>query len=148
MPDTPDAAAAELVATVPAIMCALRAAVRDSESGMLPEQMRTLSVLSYGATTPGAIAALFDVALPTVSKTLAALERRGWVERTADTEDRRRVLVRLTGNGRAAHAATRAAVEARFAEALSVLSAEEIATVRSAFSLLEDALGSAELMPR
>jgi DNA-binding MarR family transcriptional regulator len=68
-----------------------------------------------------ALAAALGVTQQAVSKTVAELERLGYVRRRADPRDRRVRLVALTDRGRAAVRATReerAAVEAELRERL------------------------------
>src|ERR1700733_11795983 len=66
-------------------------------------QMRVLAQL-YAGPPPKALtselARELDVSDPTVSDALAALRRKGLVERSADPADRRRQLLRLTASGR------------------------------------------------
>jgi DNA-binding MarR family transcriptional regulator len=68
-----------------------------------------------------ALAAALDVTQQAISKTVAELERLGYVRRRPDPRDARVRLVALTDRGRAMVAATReerAAVEAEMREAL------------------------------
>ncbi len=63
-----------------------------------------LSVLSHlhreGPATAGRLAALQRAKPQTLTRTLARLEELGWIERATSAEDRRRVLLGLTGLGR------------------------------------------------
>ncbi len=76
-----------------------------------PTQMRVLVRLYYGPppeAVAGELAREFDVADPTVSDALAALARKGLIERSPDPADRRRHVLRLTVAGQAAaHAVAR-----------------------------------------
>lgn len=38
--------------------------------------------------------------MPAISRTLGALEKKGWIERETDTRDRRNIWIRLTEEGR------------------------------------------------
>ena len=51
--------------------------------------------------TPSVISERVLVPSPTMTATLDVLERRGWVERIANPQDRRSVLVQITPEGRA-----------------------------------------------
>ena len=67
-------------------------------------QMRVLARLDAGpppVAHAGELAREFDVADPTVSDALAALRRKGLIERSQDPDDRRRHHLRLTAAGRA-----------------------------------------------
>jgi DNA-binding MarR family transcriptional regulator len=71
-------------------------------------QLRVLARL-YAGPPPKALtselARELDISGPTVSDALAALRRKGLVERSADPADRRRQLLRLTASGHSAGAA-------------------------------------------
>jgi len=86
--------------TVPWVMGTLSASMREEGQGLHPSQLRVLMMLQHGSVSPSDIAERMEVSLPTVSSTLGVLERRGWIERTADEADRRRVVLRLTTEGR------------------------------------------------
>jgi DNA-binding MarR family transcriptional regulator len=65
------------------------------------------------------------VSQPTITRALDALQRQGLVTRAASAEDRRCVLVELTGEGRELLRTERARIEARRHELLGELSPEE-----------------------
>lgn len=68
-------------------------------------KMRALAVLSlHDGLTVGEVALLAVTEQPTMSRTLAALERQGLVRREAPEEDGRTRIVRVTEAGRAAFA--------------------------------------------
>ena len=74
-----------------------------------------------GPVTIGALAARLGVTQQAASKSVADLERRGYVERTADPDDARARLVSLTARGEAVIGAARdqrAAVTGELAERL------------------------------
>jgi DNA-binding MarR family transcriptional regulator len=62
-----------------------------------------ISALSHldreGAMTAGRLAALQRAKPQTLTRTLARLEERGWIERGSTDADRRQVLIRLTEQG-------------------------------------------------
>ena len=57
--------------------------------------------------TPGELAALERVSPPSMNRTVNALEQSGYVSRSRDAEDARKVLVSLTARGRALTEETR-----------------------------------------
>lgn len=71
------------------------------------------------------LAARLSVRPSTVSKMADILRRKGWIERSPDPADARRVLVRLTEAGRAAAERVRAVEAALETELLSALHSEE-----------------------
>lgn len=89
--------------------------------------MGILGILERG--TPQRVSSLARSAgmvAPLVSRELRALEAAGLVERTADGDDGRVVLVSITAAGRAAYQKLRAASVAAAAEALAGWSAAEL----------------------
>jgi DNA-binding MarR family transcriptional regulator len=94
-----------------------------------PRDGTTLSMISAlshlereGPMAAGRLAALQRSKPQTLTRTLARLEERGWIERGSTEADRRQVLIRLTEQGRERlHADMRSRAEwlARAMEALS-----------------------------
>ena len=68
------------------------------------DQVRLLKILSHEPSTLGELAARHGVTPSTMSRSVDVLVRREWVSRESDPADRRQVILRLTGGGRAAHA--------------------------------------------
>jgi DNA-binding MarR family transcriptional regulator len=96
----------KLVAALERIGQALRVELRElaAEEGLTPTQAQIL--LRLGAESPprrrvGALAQALDVRQPTISDAVAALERKGLVERGRDRADARAASLRLTARGRA-----------------------------------------------
>lgn len=78
--------------------------VRDhgAQHGLLPIHVQVLSYLARAnrySDLPIAVAEYFGITRGTVSQTLTVLERKGYVQRTPDTRDKRRVHLRLTAAG-------------------------------------------------
>jgi DNA-binding MarR family transcriptional regulator len=69
-------------------------------TGMTMSQRRVLRQLRDGPRSAGDIATALAITAPSLTRQLAKLEDRGLVVRRFDTNDRRRVLVELTSNGR------------------------------------------------
>jgi DNA-binding MarR family transcriptional regulator len=68
---------------------------------------------------------------PNTNAALKQLMRRGWVKQTRDPDDRRKIRIHLTAEGRALfHRAFPLALEAR-AQALADFTDDEVATLRS-----------------
>jgi DNA-binding MarR family transcriptional regulator len=95
--------------------------------------------LVTGAVTIGALAERLGVSQQAASKTVADLERRGYVRRAADPDDARARLVALTARGEAAIAGAR-----RHREALARELAERLGPrrVEGARRLLLDAVAA------
>lgn len=73
-----------------------------AEGDLTLAQYRVLVFLDAGARPATQVAQLLDVTPPTVTSLVDALESRGLVARSADPNDRRRVVCSLTPAGRRA----------------------------------------------
>jgi DNA-binding MarR family transcriptional regulator len=93
---------ASLVRAGQAVLAELDRCITDSIDVRQPI-FTALAVLDGAgeALTPSEIAERVLVASATMTATLDALERRGWVRRVANPADRRSVLVEITPDGRA-----------------------------------------------
>ena len=72
-------------------------------------EMRLLGCLNAGADgrTAGELSTLLDLSTARIAAMLNNLERKGAITRARDTADRRRVVVRLTEQGRCRRRSTR-----------------------------------------
>ncbi len=78
-----------------------RAREADKQSGLSPERLSLLSVLTYaGPLTVTRLSELESVSLPAISRIVSALEQRGLVKRTRSREDARTVIINATSKGR------------------------------------------------
>ena len=93
-------AARELLHVVMLVMRTVSADMRRSPDALAPAQVGTLMKVSVAPCTMSALARHLAVSLPTVSKSVDMLVRRGWLERWVDKHDRRQTMVRLTTEGR------------------------------------------------
>ncbi len=103
------------------VMRAVAADMRRSGRRLAPPQMGSLMRMAAGPCTMSELARHQAVSLPTVSKSVDTLVRRGWVERWIDQADRRQTLVRLTPRGRRVLYAMRRRAERRLADVLAPL---------------------------
>ena len=76
-----------------------------------------------------------------VSRAVASLEKRRWLVRERSTEDRRVELLSLTRQGRRSYRDLVPALEAAEADMLASLTGAQVAQIREALDMLEDALG-------
>lgn len=83
------------------------------------------TLMDRGKLRMGELAALEGVKMPTATSVVAGLVRIGLVERQADPNDRRRVLVDLTSDGRSQIAALAAERDREFARLLADLGPED-----------------------
>ena len=68
--------------------------------GLSAPQYRVLDMIYTGVDKPAELARMLDISPPAISVMLAKLEEGGFMERGHTKEDRRRVVLELTGMGR------------------------------------------------
>ncbi|KXK23417.1 MAG: MarR family transcriptional regulator [Chloroflexi bacterium OLB15] len=93
---------------------------------MLPPHMMLMRRLQYGPASQQELAAQLRVAPSTMSATIDALEKRGWVIRERDENDRRAVRISLTDAGRKMLETTDDFTASALDNLISMLSEEEI----------------------
>ena len=94
-------------------------------------------MVNHGAPAGGLVRQL-GVSKQAASQLLDTLVVRGYLERAADPNDRRRMIVEPTERGRAAAAAIRSAVRTVDEELASLLTAEQLAGLRAGLVALCD----------
>lgn len=108
------------------------------ESGLSPTQTAVLaSINRSGPVTPSELARLERVKRPTMTRTLACLEREGLIERTPDPADGRSSLVAVNDAGRERLARLRRRKSAYLARRLRKLDPAEVETLARAAELLD-----------
>ena len=135
------AAAQELLHVVMLVMRSVSAEMRCSRGHLGPTQMGSLMKIAAGPCTLTDLARHKAVSLPTISKSVDMLVRRGWVERWADKRDRRQTLIRLTVAGRRTLATIRRRAERHVAERLSPLTAAQCSQLMLVMKRLTPVLG-------
>jgi DNA-binding MarR family transcriptional regulator len=121
----PAHATSELIDVVNLVTQAFWAELRRSGQTIEMSQWSTLRRIGRTPCTMSELARYKGVGLPTISKSVDMLVRRGWVERWVDKSDRRQTLVRLTAAGRRILTECRRALEEFLDERLAALSAPE-----------------------
>jgi DNA-binding MarR family transcriptional regulator len=114
-----------LVDVVNLVTQVIWADLRRSNATIELTQWAMLRRIARGPCTMSDLARHRGVSLPTISKSVEMLVRRGWVERWVDHDDRRQTLVRLTARGRRVLADCRRRIEGLLDRKLSRLSADE-----------------------
>lgn len=109
----------------------------ESVVKIAPHQFAALSRIGCGPATVGELADWERVSAPTMSRTLSGLVDAGWVSRSGDPDDGRRVILTITGAGRELLAETRKARDEWMTVRLELLSPEEIERLETALPLLE-----------
>ncbi len=123
--ETAETAARGLLDVVMLVMRTVAADMRKSPRPLAPAQMGTLMRIAAGPCTMSDLARHQAVSLPTMSKSVDMLVRRGWVERSIDKHDRRQMMARLTPSGRTMLAQIRRRTERLVTRTLSPLTPDE-----------------------
>ena len=111
---------------------------RHEASGLSLSLVSALAVVGRrGPLTPSELADIEDVRRPTATRLIAILERRGFVDRTVDLDDRRSYRVAATTRGKALLAESRMRRDAYLAHALSTCSDDDLLLLDRALALLE-----------
>ncbi|RME47642.1 MAG: MarR family transcriptional regulator [Chloroflexi bacterium] len=130
--------ARRILEIIPAVMRFVGADIRrHATAGFQVSHYRVLGMLSKRPFTLSELASCQAVALPTMSRTVSTLVERGWVMRTEDPEDRRRVQLSATAEGRSVLKQLHAESLARLAERLSGLTPAEQEQVLAGLQVLE-----------
>ena len=138
-------ATTELLEVVNLVTQMFWADLRRSDHAIELTQWATLRRINRSPCTMSELARHKGVGLPTMSKSIEMLVRKGWVERWVDKTDRRQTLVRLTADGRRVLSDSRAHLEELLDQRLSKLTVAERNAVAAQLRRLGDALSPAEL---
>ena len=126
-------------------MRALRMAMGQLDAPALTvPQFRTLNFVStHDGPNLSATAEFLGLTLPSTSKLVDQLVRRGILARGDDAADRRRMMLRLTSRGEELLKSARAAVSGEFAGMLANSPPEELSALRNALDALQISLKQA-----
>jgi DNA-binding MarR family transcriptional regulator len=109
-----------------------------------PRHVAALEQLRDGPLSVGTLAARLGLTISTVSGVLAGLDRAGFVERSADQDDRRRTIVRIAPGARADVQEWLDGAAAPLARVLDRLAPDERAAFLKAMDMLEAEFGTPE----
>jgi DNA-binding MarR family transcriptional regulator len=153
---SPTAPAAGAPPTLPSVavdaglglLCLIRSELRERRpAGLSMAQFRLLHMVHRDPERSLAdIADDLGVSAPAVTKMLDVLVERGLVRRNASENDRRRVDLALTPDGRDVMRQVRKALEARVAERLAGLAPTEAAALAEALAVLRTRLDATEVL--
>jgi DNA-binding MarR family transcriptional regulator len=135
--------AREILEIVPLVMRTVAAELRAAGELPAPAHFGLLSVLSVRPRMLTDLASLQGVSLPTMSSSISAMVERGWVKRTAQGDDRRVVMVEVTGTGRAALERVSRAAETHLAEMLAPLDVPARRRLLGGLGVLRKVFGAA-----
>lgn len=121
------------------------AMLQDQIKGELSlRQLSALYIIEHEPTTPGQLARRLMVTPAVVTGLIDRLERRGFVRRESESEDRRRIHLELTEEGKAAGASVRHELAGYFSCALSDLSEDERDRLSAGLDVLMNVIGNLE----
>jgi DNA-binding MarR family transcriptional regulator len=106
------------------------------ENRLSLRQLSALTMIESEQTTLGDVARRLMVTPAVVTGLIDRLERRGYVRRINSTDDRRRVLLALTDEGRAAAEAVSSQLRQEMAAALGAFSPGELEQLDESLALL------------
>lgn len=121
----------------------IRDPIADISGDLTPAQLHTILWLGKdGALTPGVLAQRVGCAQPSLTGVIDRLERDGYVERSRDTEDRRKVHVELTEQGRALYRQLDESVDLHLGALLALLGDADRRALERILSHIVDAMRS------
>ena len=138
---SPEDCAAEVLDVMPAVMDAMRAAMRRHVGEQLSvPQFRCLNfITNHPASSVGAVAAFLGVTMPTASALLDRLERAGALAPRTKAADRRRSELHVTPAGRAQIEQIKRGARVDFARALANSSVTDLQALHAGLTVLRQA---------
>ena len=136
-------AARLLAGIVPRLSKTLRRQVRPA-AGLSMPQFITLRALSHGPKSASALAEIFGVSRPTITRMVDGLVKKGLVERHHDAVDRRLAIISLTSAGHELRASSEEAAERFLRELLDQLPPERVERLSAALTDLGTLLDRAD----
>jgi DNA-binding MarR family transcriptional regulator len=116
----------------------LRQEAASETAGLTPTSVAALATIDrHGPLTPSEVARIERVKRPTVTRTLACLEREGLIERTPDPVDGRSALVAVNAAGRERLRRLRGRKNAYLARRMRDLPAADVETLERAAEILD-----------
>jgi DNA-binding MarR family transcriptional regulator len=122
---------------IPLVMQVMASEMRTTRQQMASSHLRLLGMLSFRPYTLTELAEQLSVTPATMSNTITAMEKRGWVTRTRSSEDRRVVLMSLTPTGAEALEDVQEQTRKRIGELLAGLPPSERHTLAEGLSILK-----------
>lgn len=120
------------------VMRLARRVRKQAAGGITPSQLSVLATINRcGPLSLGALATAEEIAPPTVTRIVTALERMGLLVRRPDPHDRRSALIALTDAGNRRVTELRRRRDAWFADAVSRLEPRDAEALAAAVPALE-----------
>ena len=134
-------AAVQLRMAIVRIARRLRQEAAAETTGLTPTSVAALATIErHGPLTPSEIAEIERVKRPTITRTLACLEREGLIDRAPDPADGRSALVSINGAGRERLRRLRGRKNAYLARRMQGLAPADLEALDRAAAILEGML--------
>ncbi len=140
--------ARDVLEIVPLVMRTVAAELRAAGGLPAPAHFGLLVMLRARPRTLTELAALQGVSLPTMSNSITAMVRRGWVRRTPAQKDRRVALIEATPNGKTALERVGRCAEGHLAAILAPLDADARRRLQAGLAVLRKVFGRTARRPR
>ncbi len=139
-----DECAQELLEVVPSVMRFIRAEMRRHQSLALsvPQFRALLFVERAGGASLGDVAEHLGLTPPSVCRLVDGLQGRGLLTRRQSPEDRRRLALQITPEGRRGLAEARKETRRRLSEVLASVDPDELAGITRSMSALRGAFSA------
>jgi DNA-binding MarR family transcriptional regulator len=131
------ATAHALVQLFPGLIGTFRAGLRCSGLNVDPAQFRLLAMIGHRTWHLTELAGFVGVTPATMSNSIDTLVERGRINRNPGTEDRRRVRLEITDQGRETMLLVHRSMETQFADRLKGMSDQELLTIQEGIALLK-----------
>lgn len=140
MSELAEEAARQVLDTIPLVMRTIRAEFRDQRSNDLSvPQFRALAYInSNDGSSLSSLANHIGLTLPSMSKLVDGLVSRGLVARDEYLEDRRRICLRITLQGKSELETVHDQTEAFLSDKMSGLTPEDLAKITQSLQILKD----------
>jgi DNA-binding MarR family transcriptional regulator len=138
-------ATTQVIRTFPRMFRTIKHGLRAAEGNpaladLGEQQMWVLYMLNRGPQLTSELARMFNVAMPTMTRTVDALVQKGYVERRQGAEDRRKMYLRLTEAGEHVAGTAHASFRRGVAHFLSPLSGQQLDDILRACRHIGDLL--------
>ena len=134
--------ARQVMDMVPPMMRAVNAPMRDAGDAGNMMQMYTMGALHKGPRAFKDLVAHRRVSAPTLSRSIEALVKRGWVVRVPHPDDKRQILLKLTGVGQQEFEGVRQRMQDHLAKLLAALSVDERTAAFAGIEALQKAFAT------
>jgi DNA-binding MarR family transcriptional regulator len=138
-----NSSAREVLDIIPPVMWFIRREMRAHRRGLSVPQLRALvKINSKPAVSLSEVAEHVEASLPTASRMIDALVKKGLLSRKGCSNDRRVVELALTTQGRAMLVSAWSATQAKIAEELANLTPAQHASINEAMEVFKNIFGS------